>query len=198
MRLSSKTIARLTNLIHAHNRDVALDVAIKAGLGVLFTLVTFTFVWWMSWYLAFRLAGLLGLEPWVWACIITAIIFISSVWTAWQRVDPFEEMSLANAHERLRVAGLSLILMAGPANLFDAIAACRHLIRADDSLIDEAADLLASCDPALDKRRVRDLAAAFLLKELALIKVRPGGEETVLMLTEKGAKVLGGKKAGRR
>jgi len=55
----------------------------------------------------------------------------------------------------------------------------------------EAACLLAACEAACPIEPIREPAAAFLLRRLALIKVVPGRNSQAFALTEKGVAVLG-------
>jgi ELWxxDGT repeat protein len=68
----------------------------------------------------------------------------------------------------------------------DPIGIWAYRMRAEGPLVDEAARLLTLCEAACAPERIREPAAALMLRRLALIKVVPSGDSVVLTLTEKG------------
>ena len=91
---------------------------------------------------------------------------------------------------RHAVAGFAVVLIGGPANLLEALGIWVSRLRADQPLIEEASSLLAACRADYPIERVREPAAALLLKRLALIKVVPSGDSSALAPTAKGSAIL--------
>ena len=87
-------------------------------------------------------------------------------------------------------AGTAAILIGAPANLFQAVGVWRSRFRADASLINDAARLLAHCREQFPAAQVRRPSAAILRKRQARIKFVPAGDSADLTVTERGAKVL--------
>jgi hypothetical protein len=98
---------------------------------------------------------------------------------------------------RHAVAGAAVVLIGGPANIFQAVGIWAHRIRADTALIEQAARLLILCQTELPVEEVRRPAAALLLRRLALIKATPRGDSAALLLTDKGFAIVGGGKTGK-
>jgi hypothetical protein len=195
---------RISRLVERRNRELASDAALKAGLGVAFSLLTFGVFFWFSWVIGFMVSALLSLYAWQFAAILTGLFFVVTVWSAWRRVDPLAELTPMTDEEwmltmlsqatgaflyfspRHATAGAALILLGGPVAVFESLGIWAHRLPADPSLIEEAAKLLVRCDKELSAEEVRVPAAAFLLRRLALIKVVPHGESAALALTDKG------------
>jgi hypothetical protein len=201
------TLDHLTEMVRQRNRGLAFDAALKAGLGIGFAVVTFGILYWFGWFVGFFLARSLSLPAWQFSAIFTGLFFAVATVSAWRRVDPMAGLQPLSDREMLVLlisqaaggigfsprhasAGMALVLLGGPANVFEALGVWAHRIRADAGLLDEAARLLAQCETALPAEQVRTPAAAFLLKRLALIKVVRTHESGVLKLTEKGFGVL--------
>lgn len=196
------------------NRELALDALLKAGLGLVFSLFTFGIVFWFSWVLGFFFGRQLDLHPWQFAAIVTGLFFSVATWSAWRRVDPLAGLkplsdqqllltaisqatgSMVYFSPRHASAGLAIILLGGPANLFEAVGIWVHRIRADASLLEKAARLLSLCKTQISAKEVRDPAGAVLLRRLALIKAVPSGASAALALTDKGLALLSGSKDG--
>ncbi|MBI2804326.1 MAG: hypothetical protein HYX68_05000 [Planctomycetes bacterium] len=207
MRTVAPIARRLAELVRRRNAEIGWDAILKASLGIIFTLVTFTVFFWFSWFAGFLLGVYLGLQAWQFATIFTGLFFIAATWSAWLRIDPLTDLQplsddeqmvtligaavgLSTFSPRHASAGFAFVLIGGPAGVIEAYGIWAHRLRADSRLIDEAARLLQSCDPVLPVNEVRNLAAAFLLRRLALIKVVPHEDSHALTLTEKGNKVI--------
>jgi hypothetical protein len=83
-----------------------------------------------------------------------------------------------------------VLLLAGPSSVFQALGLWAYRLRANRSLIEEAAQLLPECSASCPVEEIRTPAAALLLRRLALIKVVAQGDSPALMLTEKGSQIL--------
>jgi hypothetical protein len=78
----------------ARNRELVLDACVTAALGVLFSLLTFGFVFWVAWLAGWMWGSRwrVGLVPWQLAAIVTGIFALASTVSAWRRVDPFAKL----------------------------------------------------------------------------------------------------------
>jgi hypothetical protein len=208
MHTSPQLIERLAQLVHLRNRELASDAILKTGLGVVFSFVTFGLLFWLSWFVGFFVAHYLHLQAWQFGAILTGLFFVVATWSAWRRVDPLaglkpltdQQMLLTLIGQatgafvyfspRRATAGAAIVLIGGPANVFEAFGIWAHRIRADAELIDQAARLLALCQAELPAEEVRAPAAAFLLRRLALIKIVLRGDSAALALTDKGSAVI--------
>jgi hypothetical protein len=201
-------VERLRRCIKLRNRELGIDAAIKAGLGVLFSLVTFGCVFWFSWVIGFAIAGYLGMRPWHLALGVTALFAMAATWSAWHRVNPLAGLQPLTDQEliltlisqaipgvlyfspRHAVAGAALLLLGGPANVVSALGIWAHRLRADDRLLGEAASVLTLCGEGCPVKQLPHLHAALLLRRLALVKPMPNGNSTSLAVTEKGRKLV--------
>lgn len=208
MNPSTQAADRLSRMVHRRNRELAFDAALKALLGIGFSLVTFGVLFWMGWFVGFFMARHLNLHAWQFGAIVTGLFFVVATWSAWRRVDPLAGLAPLSDRQLLltmisqvsgeflyfsprhATAGAAIVLLGGPAGVFEALGTWAHRIRADSTLIEEAARLLALCQAELPAKEVREPAAAFLLRRLALIKVVPHGDSAALTLTDKGFAVL--------
>ncbi len=208
--------ARLQDAADRHNREVKLEVWGKVLLGVGFSFLVFGFVFWFGWVAACILGHPLDLEAWQFGALVTGLFFIVATWSAWQRVDPLSGLQPLSDGQRLLTlisqatpgliyfsprhasAGAAVVLLGGPLNVLEGLGIWVCRLRADPVLIEEAARLLAACREPYPVEEVREPAAALLLLRLKLIKAAPSGESAVVLLTEKGEKMLPRKKAHRR
>lgn len=200
---SSKLVHRLTGIVHTRNRELLVDAGIKAALGIAFSFFTFGILYWFGWVLGFAFAYRLNLEAWQFGAIFSGTFFVAAIWSAWRRVDPLADLAPPNAAQdiirlithaaggvyfspRYATAGAALVLLGGPANVFEALGIWAHRLCVEPGSVEAAARLLEECDPPLPFDRIRDLQAAVLLKRLALVKAVPHGESHALTLTDKG------------
>jgi hypothetical protein len=215
MSSSPKVADRLRDLIGWRNRELAFDALLKTGLGVGFSCVTFGMLFWFGWVLGFFFGRHLNLHPWQIGAIFSGLFLVVATWSAWRRIDPLANLAPLSDREwfltmlsqaagglgyfspRHASAGLAIVLIGGPAAVIEAFGIWAHRIRADAVLIEESARTLVGCEPRLPITQVHNLAAAFLLNRLALIKVVPDGHSRVLKLTDKGFAVLSKGKAGK-
>jgi hypothetical protein len=216
MRTSSQIVDRLHSLVRERNREIAIDATIKVLLGVLFSLLVFGFVFWGTWLVGFFVGSSWNIRPWQLGLLVASLFFVVALWSAWRHVNPLaglkplsdEQLLLTIVSQatadvvyfspRHALAGAALLLIGGPANIVEAVGIWAYRIRADGPLVDEAARLLTLCEGGCPPERVREPAAALILRRLALIKVVPSGDDVVLTLTEKGLTALTGGRARRR
>lgn len=216
MTISLELVDRVNHMVRRRNRELAFDAALKASLGIVFSLVTYGVLFWMGWFVGFFVGGYLNLRPWQFGAILTGLFFVVATWSAWRRVDPLAGLKPLSDRQLLltlisqaspgllyfsprhATAGAAMILLGGPANVIEAFGIWAHRIRVEGSLIEDASRLLASCETEFPAEQVREPAAALLLRRLSLVKVVPSGESAALELTDKGLAVLSGGKAGRR
>jgi hypothetical protein len=203
-----QVVDRISQMVNQRNRELAADAMWKAVLGIAFAAVTFGVLFWMSWFVGIFVAHYLSLRAWQFGAILTGLFLFVTTWSAWRRVDPLAGLKpLTDAQMLLTLigqatgafvyfsprhatAGAAIVLIGGPANVFEAFGIWAHRIRADAALLEQAARLLAMCQAELSAEEVREPAAAFLLRRLALIKVLPRGDSAMLALTDKAVTLL--------
>ena len=213
--MSTQLVDRVSDLVKARNRELARDAALEAALGIGFSIGTFAFVFWISWFAGVLVARYFNVYAWQFGTIVTGVFFVVATWSAWRRVDPLEGLKPMTDKQLLSMlvietalgvncfsprhasAGLALVLLGGPAGVFKAIGIWAHRIRVDDATIENAANLLASCRTKLSANDVGDPFAAIVLRRLSLIKVVPHGHYFALTLTDKGRGVLSNGKRGK-
>jgi hypothetical protein len=206
--------SRLREIVRRYNRELALDALLKALLGIAFSFLVFGLLFWGGWFVGIFFARSLNLHAWQFGAFLSGLFLVTALWSAWQRVDPLaglqrlsekqllltlisqDSSQLLYFSPRHATAGVAILLIGGPANLFQAFGIWTSRLRADESLLEESARLLAACDPQCAAEQVRKPTAALLLRRLALIKVVPGGDSPAFALTEKGSTVVSGAKAG--
>lgn len=199
---------RIRALARARNRELAVEALIEAALGVLFTLLTFGFVFVLGLSAGWLVGRRVGLSAVGFAWIVTGVFFVTAVISAWRRVDPlagvdpmtFEQEVLTALSQtsaqmlyfspRHASAGVAMVLLGGPSNLFSAIGTWRHRLNDDDAIVHVAAEVLRASAAELDLERVRTPHAALLLRRLALIKVTHREGRPVVVATEKGREIL--------
>ena len=199
---------RLRDLVRRHNRELAFDILLKASLGIIFSFFTFGFLFWAGWLCGWFVFGSFLLKPWQFGAFVAGLFFIVAVWSAWRRVDPLAglqrmtdeqwlltQLSLASPDilyfsPRHALAGAAVLLLAGPSSVFQALGLWAHRLRADQALIEEAAQLLAECSASHPVEEIRRPLAALLLRHFDLIKVVPQGDSVALTVTRKGSKIL--------
>ena len=208
MNVAPNLADRLAELVRRRNRELLGDALLKAGFGVLFSFLTFGFVYWFGWFLGFFLWRALGMELWLFAAIFTSIFFVVAVWSAWRRVNPLHGvprltdqqwmlMAITQAaggpvyfSPRHASAGFAVVLIGGPAGVIEAIGIWAHRLRAEAGLIEAAARMLANCEEPQPIKKLGDLSAPFLLRRLGLVKVVPLDESNAITLTDKGSGLL--------
>jgi hypothetical protein len=208
MRFMNDPIAsRIEELVRKHHHDLRTDILIRVVTGIVFSLLTFGFVYWFFWLFGFMAAYHLGFEPWQLAASVTAFFFVVATWSAWRRVDPLaairpltvkEQMTLLVSQAaglggfspRHALSGAGTALLGGPANFVQAIGIANSRLRANESRIASAAKLLDACRKICPIENVKDVDAAVLLRRLALIKFVPLDYSHRIALTEKAEKLL--------
>src|SRR5437762_457791 len=209
MKTAAPILDQLRYVVRQRNRELSLDAALKIGMGFVFSLLTFGFLFWLGLFVGFGVAGYFGLHAWQFAAIFTGIFFVAAVWSAWQRVNPLAGVKPMTDRElmltllsqasgqilyfspRRATVGAALIILGGPVNVVEGIGIWAHRLPGDPALIEQAAQLLESCQVPFPFKQVRSPAAAYLLKRLALIKVVPHGESSALTVTQKGSTIVG-------
>lgn len=207
MPISSTTAIVRKAVIH-RNREILLEAAIAATAGVIFSLITFGVLWWLMWIFCWFTIGR-GSAVMV-ASVGTAIFVLVAVVSAWRRVDPLEHLSPMTGRQMLTqdaagaltlatgvpimtrhsTAGAGVVLIGGPANIFEALSLYRHRIRAGHRQIAQAAELVdrvSAGDVAIDQLDEADSQALHILSRLKFIKVvqEPGASQPVLRSTQK-------------
>lgn len=200
---------RIGKRVRARNRQLLLDAALAAAMGVLFTLLTFGVLFCVMYWLVLALGLRVGLGAGQTAGLLTALVFVVCVVSAWRSVDPFAAlrpmsdgellaMTISRAMpdvvymNRHTVAGIATLLMGGPNNLATAVGMWCHRLSEDGGLHVRAAKVLSACEPESDVTKQRDLHAALLLRRLGLII--PRADTNRIAITEKGRSVLETKK----
>jgi hypothetical protein len=208
MNSSPQIVDRLSEMANRRNRELASDAMLKALLGIGFGVVTFGVLFWMGWFVGIFVAHSVHLNAWQFGAILTGLFFVVATWSAWRRVDPLAGLQPLTDRQMLltligqatgafvyfsprhATAGAAIVLLGGPASVFEALGIWAHRIRTDTAQLEQAARLLVLCQKELPADEVGAPAAAFLLRRLALIKVLPRGESAALALTDKGMAVL--------
>jgi hypothetical protein len=199
---------RLLKRIQSRNRDLLVDAAIEAAMGIFFTALTSGVVFCVAWWVVLRVerrgfpgAGVpLG---------VTAVFLVVATIAAWRRVNPFanlkpktdvQHLLVASGHvidgyvhiNRHTVAGLSLILMGGPVNLLSAVETTLQRLPSDPELIDRAVDILGACRPDCEMKQTdSSIKALVLLRRLNLVSISRHNDALKIRPTESGQKVIG-------
>jgi hypothetical protein len=210
---TSKTTHRLREMVSGYNRDVRLEVLFKSLLGLGFSVLVFGFVFWLAWFTGLFFTASLHLHAWQFAILVAGLFLIVATWSAWKQVDPLAGLQPLTDQQRLltlisqatpgvvyfsprhATAGAAAVLLAGPANILEALGIWVWRLRLDPMLLEEAARLLNACNANYRIEEIREPEAALLLKRLALVKLVPLDDSSALTLTEKGEKIVKGGKA---
>jgi hypothetical protein len=207
MSAAQSIAVQLGEMTGHYNRRLAFGAVLKASLGLVFSLLTFGFVYWFGWFLGFLIARYLSLQAWQFGLLFTAVFLTAATWSAWRNVNPLSGLQPLSQKERMVLlvseavdlgcfsprhasAGAAVVLIAGPASVLHAVGIWTYRIRYDGSLIEEAASLLFACEERCPAMQVRQPNAALLLRRLGLIKVVSDGELAALTVTDKGFKLL--------
>ena len=200
------TAAGIRGLVRKHNGERWLEAVVEFGLGVLFSLITFGGVFWLSWLVvAFRSDAVLI------AGTITVVCAVLSFLAAWKKVNPLQDIEPMTDAEfamtmisivgpgtwyfspKRAMAGLLLILFAGPANLLAVVASLRRRLPASESGVQAATATLrdaAARDLPVDSVNRDGLVLLFRLR---LVKAVGGdGGQVHLRITEKGRDLVFG------
>ncbi len=200
------TVEQIRRLVAERNRELGLEAAVEAALGLLFSAIVFGGVFWTTWLVCFFVI----FRPTPIAAIVTGVFAAVSTISAWRRVDPYADLAPLTADEKVQehialglgyvtgfpmvtrrsLSGAAAVLIGGPANLFEAWATWHHRLPTGDRLLHEAATVFQEADRGLDLRSVRDPAAVNVLHRLGLIRTEVTGRDTVtIRLTQKGQDV---------
>ena len=206
MTQEARNTGRLLRRVEARNRELVLEAAVDAGMGLVVLAVTSGVVFCVAWYVCISLGGLQFPASRVALCV-TAIFVVIGAISAWRSVDPFAGLKPMSDTDhvlfaastfvdgyvhmnRHTVAGLASVVMGGQANLVSALRSWLHRLPSDPLTIDEAAKILNACRPEVDLKTVAcSWNAAILLRRLNLIIPRTG--TTLVSLTEKGRDIVG-------
>lgn len=198
--MESELHIKLQTMLEAHNRDVLVDVLVRALLGGFWTLVSFLAIFAGSWLL-FSLSA---------AVVITLVYAGVASWTAWKQGDPWSLLTPISREQRasrdfatLLAAGTrtaagprratlrAMVLVAGPDSLIRAWRSYKRILPQDPQISAAAAEILAECPQmvAVDL----DGRACLLLARLGLIRVEADEDGDLhLDLTTKGRRLCDG------
>jgi hypothetical protein len=76
MDISPQLIDRLDKMVRRRNRELASDAILRAGFGVLFSCLSFGFVFWLGWLVSVELAPLLGFDAWLFGTVAAGFFLI--------------------------------------------------------------------------------------------------------------------------
>src|SRR5277367_2490387 len=85
---TKKIVNRLANMVRRHNQELALDALLKAGFGVVLSVIVFGIIFWGGWVVGWSIARSLHLEPWQFGALLAFLFLGTATWSAWHRVDP--------------------------------------------------------------------------------------------------------------
>jgi hypothetical protein len=198
----------IARLARQRNRELAMEASVELLLGVLFCALTFGAVFWAVWIGAFFTYARFDVGS---ATLIaggaTALYAIVAFVSAMRGVAPAANVrKLTDAEFRLMMighvlpfgigmqprhalAGVGMLLIAGPKNILDAWNTWRHRLPTGRVLFHDAAELL---DDAARGQRIEDVRnplAGVLLHRLGLITARGAAAGGLIVLTRKGEDV---------
>jgi hypothetical protein len=199
---------QLYKLIQAENRKIMGEFLVTLAVGFGVCALVYGVLFWLSWF-AFTvwLRSIRVGSAATSALIVTGLFALASIWSAWRRHDPFENVEAMNPDvqnvqlglgyalgvpivNRQSMAGFASLFIGGPANLMDAWAIWRTRPRADAACIAEAAQQLERSRAGIPSRMI-DQRAAVVLYRLGLIKaVAQSGGEMIVQPTQKGLELL--------
>src|SRR5262245_26342023 len=200
---------QLRELAASYDRKIVGESLTTLLVGLVTSVVVYGVVFWLSW-LAFTIAlpqYRIGSAATT-ALLITAVAVLVSVFSAWRKHDPFQnvqgmdpkvqglQMSLGYAMgipivNRQSLAGIASLLIGGPANIMDAIAIWRTRLRADARTLESADQLLRACRQGVAPSMTLERKAVALLYRLGLIKAVQQGDSVMIQATAKGMELLG-------
>lgn len=156
--------AHITSIIREaagkRNRELTTEAVISAVLGGVFCLLTFGVLWWLAWIVSWYA---IGSDHAVFvAFAVAGLFFVVAVASAWRSVDPLENVSPMSDRQmaaqdaagalslatgmpiitRHGAAGGAVVLIGGPANIFEAISLLRHRIPCDTRCARQAAEII--------------------------------------------------------
>lgn len=201
--------AALGKLIAARNREIMMEVALSFVLGVVFVIVTAGFLFWITWLISYRWGGW-GATPVGAGLIAVGVYLLVATLAAWRGVNPFGAIEYDENYAGSSNAGLSMMtgipifdrhgiaaagaaLIAGPANILDAIADIRRRLPHDRITVESAAHILEQSAREMRLDEGTDYRALWVLHRLALIKSRSIEGNVVVVATAKGFDVLNGR-----
>ncbi len=191
---------RIHSLVEERNRDVLADVTMQGLLGGFWCVVTFGAVFLLGWLLT---------SFWL-AWLIVAVYFAVATWSALREVDPWAHLTPISRDERTRrdierylaaatgrgvgalrrdgIAGLAMVLIAGPRSVIGAWRSYKRILPQEQELSAAAGAILAECPqmfaPDLDAR------ACAILARLGMIGFETDEDGDVHMtLTTRGRKL---------
>ena len=199
---------RIQKRAEKRNKELTIQAAVVTLMGVLWSLLVFGGIYALTWMVSFLTMPLRFSHSL--AALIVMLIFLTvAICSAWKRVDLFAGLApLTNIQVALTIvspvmgnfyyssprhttAGFAFVLLAGPLNLLEAIGLWNHRLLFDDTICQEAAELLQRCQKEISAKKIDcQPAAVVLLKRLALIKSIDHNGSTVVTATEKGDHLL--------
>lgn len=210
MSTTAKMTRKMEELARERNRDVVGDVVSKVVLGLLLTLFTFGFIFVFAAVLLSPLGRMAGWSAWHVGLAMAGLFLLVAAWSAWRNVDPLREagpisesdeaqflvgaaIGLPMFRPRHTVAGFAMVLIGGPASIFEGLGLWASRLPLDAAIIAEAARILPACEERCPLATIRHTRAAELLYRLGLVKMAEGGG--ALTCTDRGYKLLKGKNA---
>jgi len=190
------------------NAEITLESSVEIGLGVVYALLTWAVIFWLTWIASFCVFRGWGLGPGTTALLVTLLFAGASTFEAWRRVDPLADLepmdeteefvmvlsfatpSVVVVNPRRAVAGFAWLILGGPVNVFSGIEALRHRLPTDERTIQAAAGLLEGAERGVAVESISEPLAAIVLRRLLLIRHEQGRGKGVIVLTEKGRSLL--------
>jgi hypothetical protein len=183
-----------------------MEAALSFVMGVVYTVITGGLLFWLTWIVCHRWLDW-GAGPVSAGLIAVGVYLVVATFSAWRGVNPLAAIEYDEAYRGDSKAGLSMAtglpivdrhgiaaagaaLIAGPANVLEAIGDVRRRLPTDRTTLDTASMILERARNELrltDELNRRSLA---VLHRLQLIKVRVVGNAMVIMPTMKGLDVV--------
>ena len=199
----------LQKQIAEHNRKILGEAAITLLVGIGTSLLVFGVVFWLSWFaftVIFRDFQIGSASTT--ALIITGIFAMVSIFSAWRKHDPIENVQAMDGNvqslqlglgyamgvpivNRQSAAGIASLLIGGPANIMEACTLWRNRLKVNPALLSAAAQLLGESRKGVPMQMVRDPKAVALLHRLGLVKTAHEQGKLQIIATVKGADVVG-------
>jgi hypothetical protein len=201
--------AQLKAAIDQENRRILGEAAVTLLVGMGTCILVFGVVFWLSWFVftMFFRNFQIGSATTT-ALIITGIFALVSIFSAWRKHDPFENVQAMDGKvqslqlglgyamgvpivNRQSAAGIASLLIGGPANIMDAIGLWRRRLHAGPELLASAGQVLRESRQGISPQMVKDQRAIVLLHRLGLVKSSHEQGKLQIIATLKGADLIG-------
>lgn len=98
---------RIQRLVRARNAEIAFEATVEIGLGVLFTLIVYGFIYLLAYLISgFITLAFLRWSPW--PALATGVFLLVAFWSAWRKVDPLAGKDPLSVGELANPARLEL------------------------------------------------------------------------------------------